>query len=276
MSVMKIMNAVNIMNSSSSSSSILVFLFLLLLALPSSLNTVNSHQPTPTYPQHLASSPLVSGKYRSLLSHRIKLSPTQTGVFEVLHTNSINPHHASHRNSYDDIACVAVVFNTATKKVCVIKEYHPSSLTFKYGPVAGCVECYNAKHGDVPSSITTTTDSIVTAERLLKAVEMEVSEESGHDTNRDGVQVIPLFKNVNTGGVNIDKYTCTKVYPYLIITSHEPNAPCNRDIEEQSMEVDMLCVEELEERMENGECSIVGEWGFRRGLGELRRRGFVK
>ena len=267
-------------------SSFLLLLFCLLLCLllppPLSANTF------------LSSTPLTVGRFRSLFSRAIRFPSGTVANFEVTHTNAISL-PSSLKDSlpadlhlHDDAAVLITVYDPVTLKFTLVVEHHPSSLALKVGPVAGCVERYSGKHGVVLSPSNT---SSLPLSHIDTAAVSELLEESGHSLSATA-SLYRLFPSPPSTPTDLslslpssspspspvpsfmDKYSCTQLFPYLLITSSPPTAPEGRDAEEEGMTVATYSREEIEELLRGGRCTAVAAWGIMRALDGLKELGY--
>jgi len=235
----------------------------------------------------LRATPLLpAGRFRTLSSRSILLPSHPTPAsFEVFHTNAISPPCSPPPGTYDDNAVVILVFNPQTNLFHLIEEFHPSSLQDRIGTIAGCVELYSGKHGPPLPFSNTTTPPISYVDT---AAMHEIAEESGiHLTEScklyrlfpspPSAQSLPLPSLPVTQHPEptfMDKYSCCRLHPYLLITTSPPLAQLtNRDREEAGMRVRTLTRAEMLAKISNSQCSAVSGWAMHRGLQALLELG---
>jgi hypothetical protein len=155
-----------------------------------------------------------------------------------------------------DKAVLVFVWDSATKRATLIREYMPSVHRLMFGLAAGMVEDKHAKHlGN---------DSLIAAEHEL---EEECRMKGG------------TWYSLTAGDVVLDKYSSTGLSVYLVVdpTSIAESDAKPRDETEEGMQVvHGVSVDEIRRKIAAGEMTVVGGWASMLALDKLRELGEIR
>jgi hypothetical protein len=148
----------------------------------------------------------------------------------------------------------------------MVQEYMPGCHQILVGLAAGMME--PSKHGmeaDTPAP--------------LRAAQCELEEEC-HLT---GGTWIPLSRSSNSGdgaavtaapaSTSMDKYTATRVTPFLVLDAHHTNTPRPLDEEEDIEIIRGVTIPEILNLIATGKMTITAGWGCLLAIEKLRELG---
>jgi 8-oxo-dGTP pyrophosphatase MutT (NUDIX family) len=233
----------------------------------------------------ILSNETVYSNYRTVLLRRVEHSilrrldgddvdeGNKTAVYEtasISETRSVVAYDLiAHKGTEN--AAVIVAWNSTSKTVTLVQEYHPGPHSRLYGPAAGLADPVKHRPATTPSDDKNNED--LEMAMAIVAARWELEEEL---RLRGGT-----WHKLTTQPAFMDKYVVCKVHPFLCIDpervliggdGEEGDDVLPRDEEEEHdiAIIENVTVEQLMEMISNGQMNLVGSWTCLLAIQKLR------
>jgi len=199
----------------------------------------------------LQSETILHDKWRRLISRQVRLPSGLVADFEVV----------SMAGDSTDQAVLVFCWNTRSRTITLIREYMPAPHCKLHGLAAGMVEAHKHDNND---------DNDDDDDMQLTAAKHELEEECRLTGGR--------WMRLTQHPVTLDKYSTTRMLVYLVLDA-VPVAADNRkerDETEEGMEVvEDVTVDELRQKIQAAQLTVVGSWASLLALDKLREMGEI-
>jgi len=209
----------------------------------------------------IVSNETVYSNYRTVILRTVEHSISKYSGEEI--RSNVSYDLIAHKGT--ESAAIIVAWNTTSKTVTLVEEYHPGPNSRLVGPAAGLVDPIKHRLPEGSEEIEKDFDMALIAARWEMEEELRLKGGTWH--------------RLTNAPAYMDKYVICRVYPFLCIdperVEHDKQLPRDKE-EEHDMEI--LCnitVPELIEMISTGEMNLVGSWTCLLAIQKLRDIGEI-